>query len=234
MITECPNGDPGHIPRQGTGVGYFHKACLTRAGANMNRKINLSPRDPVPLTTEDVYRGMQEVGSYLDITMQDFRELYEHAYRIARDRILHSVTAADIMRVPVLCVGEGDGVIDVIRFLDEHGISGAPVVDAERRLIGIVSESDVVRLVGGGAATAMSLLHALLRYGCRPAAPLDVAVGAIMTRKCVAASAETPLAELLGLLQRNGINRLPVVDADGRPLGLVSRTDIINAFGVAS
>ncbi len=181
----------------------------------MNRKISLSPRDPVPLTTEDVYRGMQEVGSYLDITMQDFRELYEHAYRIARDRILHSVTAADI-------------------FLDEHGISGAPVVDAERRLIGIVSESDVVRLVGGGAVTAMSLLHALFRHGCRPAAPLDVAVGAIMTRKCVAASAETPLAELLGLLQRNGINRLPVVDADGRPLGLVSRTDIINAFGVAS
>ena len=200
----------------------------------MNRKISLSPRDPVPLTTEDVYRGMQEVGSYLDITMRDFRELYEHAYRIARDRILHSVTAADIMRVPVLCVGEGDGVIDVIRFLDEHGISGAPVVDAERRLIGIVSESDVVRLVGGGAVTAMSLLHALFRHGCRPAAPLDVAVGAIMTRKCVAASAETPLAELLGLLQRNGINRLPVVDADGRPLGLVSRTDIINAMGGAS
>lgn len=114
----------------------------------MNRKINLSPRDPVPLTTEDVYRGMQEVGSYLDITMQDFRELYEHAYRIARDRILHSVTAADIMRVPVLCVGEGDGVIDVIRFLDEHGISGAPVVDADGRPLGLVSRTDIINAFG--------------------------------------------------------------------------------------
>ncbi len=201
----------------------------------MNRKISLSPRDPVPLTMEDISRGMKEIGSYLDITMQDFRELYEHAYRIARERILHSVTAADIMRAPALCVDEGDGVLEVIRFLDEHRISGVPVVDAEGRIVGIVSERDVVRLVGDdGTVTVMSLLHALLRHGCHLAAPFDVAVGAIMTRECVTASAETPLGELLGLLQRNGINRLPILDMDGRPVGLVSRTDIINAFGVAS
>ncbi len=201
----------------------------------MNRKISLSPRDPVPLTTEDISRGMKEIGSYLDITMQDFRELYEHAYRIARNRILHSVTAADIMHAPALCVHEGDGVLEVIRFLDERHISGAPVVDREGRLAGIVSESDIVRLVGDdGAVTVMSLLHALLRHGGRPAAPLGVAVGTIMTRECVAAASETPLGELLCLLQRNGINRLPILDADGRPVGLVSRTDIINAFGVAS
>ena len=214
---------------------YSTRAAARTGVAIMNRKIALSPRDPVPLAPEDIYRGMQEVGSYLDITMQDFRELYEHAYRIARDRILSSVTAGDIMRSPALCVHEEDSVRDVVRFLDEHRISGAPVVDAENRIAGIVSESDIVGLVGDdGAVTAMHLLHLLLQQGTCSVARLDAAVGTILTRDCITAAAETPLGELLGLLQRHGINRLPILNADRQPVGLVSRTDIINAFGVAS
>ena len=53
-----------------------------------------------------------------------------------------------------------------------------------------------------------------------------------MTRECVSVGEGTPLGDMLELLRTRRINRIPVVDAGMRPVGIVSRTDIINAFGV--
>ena len=69
----------------------------------MNRNISLASRDPLPLGREDIYKGMEEIGAYLDVTPRDFQEIYAHAYKIARGRLLSSITAGDIMHVPVLC-----------------------------------------------------------------------------------------------------------------------------------
>ena len=122
----------------------------------MNRNISLASRDPLPLGREDIYKGMEEIGAYLDVTPRDFQEIYAHAYKIARGRLLSSITAGDIMHVPVLCVAEEQSVRDLVIFLDDHRISGAPVVGAEGRLSGVVSESDVVRFVGGGALSKVT------------------------------------------------------------------------------
>ena len=122
----------------------------------MNRNISLASRDPLPLGREDIYKGMEEIGAYLDVTPRDFQEIYAHAYKIARGRLLSSITAGDIMHVPVLCVAEEQSVRDLVIFLDDHRISGAPVVGAEGRLSGVVSESDIVRFVGGGALSKVT------------------------------------------------------------------------------
>ena len=199
----------------------------------MNRKISLASRDPLPLGREDIYKGMEEIGAYLDVTPRDFQEIYSHAYKIARTRLLSSITAGDIMRVPVLCVTEDQAVRDLVIFLDDHRISGAPVVGADGRISGVVSESDVVRFVGGGeTVTVMHLLHTLMREGCVSGADLETPIGTIMTRDSVTVSEDTHLADMLELLRTRRINRIPVVDAGRRPVGIVSRTDIINAFGV--
>ena len=152
----------------------------------MNRNISLASRDPLPLDREDIYKGMEEIGAYLDVTPRDFQEIYAHAYKIARGRLLSSITAGDIMHVPVLCVAEEQSVRDLVIFLDDHRISGAPVVGADGRLSGVVSESDVVRFVGGGeTVTVMHLMHTLMRQGCVSGADLEAPVGSIMTRECV-------------------------------------------------
>ena len=54
----------------------------------MNRNISLASRDPLPLGREDIYKGMEEIGAYLDVTPRDFQEIYAHAYKIARGRLL--------------------------------------------------------------------------------------------------------------------------------------------------
>ena len=199
----------------------------------MNRNISLASRDPLPLGREDIYKGMEEIGAYLGVTPRDFQEIYAHAYKIARGRLLSSITAGDIMHVPVLCVTEEQSVRDLVIFLDDHRISGAPVVDADGRLSGVISESDVVRFVGGGeTVTVMHLMHTLMRQGCVSGADLEAPVSSIMTRECVSVGEGAPLGDMLELLRTRRINRIPVVDAGMRPVGIVSRTDIINAFGV--
>ena len=151
----------------------------------MNRNISLTSRDPLPLGREDIFKGMEEIGAYLDVTPRDFQEIYAHAYKIARGRLLSSITAGDIMHVPVLCVAEEQSVRDLVIFLDDHRISGAPVVGAEGRLSGVVSESDVVRFVGGGeTVTVMHLMHTLMRQGCVSGADLEAPGGPIITPGC--------------------------------------------------
>ncbi|MFQ9491230.1 MAG: hypothetical protein ACLR0N_10145 [Bilophila wadsworthia] len=126
----------------------------------MNRNISLASRDPLPLGREDIYKGMEEIGAYLDVTPRDFQEIYAHAYKIARGRLLSSITAGDIMHVPVLCVAEEQSVRDLVIFLDDHRISGAP--GREGRPSGS-SRRYVVRFVGGGGRYCQHLMHTLMR-----------------------------------------------------------------------
>lgn len=197
----------------------------------MNRKITLHAPEPATPGTDDIFRAMKERRAYVDMTIEDFQALYAHACRIARDRLLFSVTAASVMRSPALCVRENDPISGVVAFLDRHGISGAPVLDERGRLAGIVSERDILRLLGANAETVMSLVRAVIEEECRLPERLEEAVATVMTRKVRTASPDTPLAGLADLLRRHGINRLPVLDGTGNVVGIVSRTDLVNAFG---
>lgn len=199
----------------------------------MNRSISLASRDPLPLGWEDIYEGMEKIGAYLDITPRDFREVYTHACKIVRERLPSPITAGDIIHIPVLCVAEGQSVRDLIIFLDDHRISGAPVVGTERRLPGTVSESDAVRFVGGGkTVTVVHLMHTLAWQGYVSGASLEASVDSIMTRECVSVGEGARLDDMLELLRAHQVNRIPVVDTGMQPVGIVSRAGIINTSGV--
>ena len=177
----------------------------------MNRNISLASRDPLPLGREDIYKGMEEIGAYLDVTPRDFQEIYAHAYKIARGRLLSSITAGDIMHVPVLCVAEEQSVRDLVIFLDDHRISGAPAVDADGRLSGVVSESDVVRFVGGGeTVTVMHLMHTLMRQGCVSGADLEAPVATAIALMHVTKTLHPPggATALIAVTGGEGIHQL--------------------------
>jgi CBS-domain-containing membrane protein len=102
-----------------------------------------------------------------------------------------------------------------------------PVVDAEGRVIGVVSEAD--------------LLLKEERHEGRPSGPLvdphgDTAkaqaqnAAALMTSPAVTVRPEATLTEAARLLHRRHVKRLPVVDADGRLVGIVSRADLLQVF----
>lgn len=153
---------------------------------------------------------MEEIGAYLDVTPRDFQEIYAHAYKIARGRLLSSITAGDIMHDPGAVRRRG-----AVRAGSGHLPRRSPhfrraVVGAEGRLSGVVSESDVVRFVGGGeTVTVMHLMHTLMRQGCVSGADLEAPVGSIMTRECVSVGEGAHLGDMLELLRTRRINRFP-------------------------
>jgi CBS domain-containing protein len=138
-----------------------------------------------------------------------------------------SWNVATVMTADVVTVGPGAVYKEVAERLRDHRVSAVPVVDAERRVIGVVSEADLLlkeerpdRPLGG------PLVHPhgdAARAEARNAA-------ALMTSPAVTVGPEATLTEAARLMHRRHVKRLPVVDADGRLVGIVSRADLLQVF----
>ncbi|HTV34463.1 MAG TPA: CBS domain-containing protein [Methylocella sp.] len=143
------------------------------------------------------------------------------------------MNAGDVMVHEVVTVGPDDEVSKAVQLLVDHDISALPVVDAERRVIGILSEADLLHSDRLGTEKHRSWwLEAIT-----PAAvlALDYAkshgrkVAEVMTENVISADEETSLSELAIILERNRIKRLPILK-DGRLVGIVSRSNLIQAL----
>lgn len=185
-----------------------------------------------PLSEEDILRGMEALHGFVDLTPQDFRALYANVHALAYERLLRERTAADIMTSPVATVGESSSVGECIGLLAEREISGAPVVDARGTLVGIISEKDILRLLGKRPEThLMRLIDDSTRQPLQPSPTLlQAGVATIMSTPVVAAGPETTLAELARIFGGHAINRLPVADGHGVVLGIITRADMIRAI----
>jgi CBS domain-containing protein len=142
------------------------------------------------------------------------------------------MNAGDIMVRDVVAVGPETAVREVATLMLERRISGVPVVDAERRVLGIVSEGDLIRRPEietahartgwlGMFLSAEDRARDFIKSHGRKA-------GEVMTRPAICVSPGTPLTEVVGLMERHRVKRLAVVE-HGRLAGLVTRADVLRA-----
>ncbi|MDA2806879.1 CBS domain-containing protein [Nocardiopsis suaedae] len=151
-------------------------------------------------------------------------------------------TVADVMTTAVVSVTEDSGYKQIVQALVEHGVSALPVLDAEGRVLGVVSEEDLLheefKGVGGGGDRRPPLgsrLRERLRSSAAPSAHSDedaVATTAarLMTSPAVTTRPEAPVVAAARLMARRGVKRLPVVDDGGTLVGVVSRRDLLRVF----
>lgn len=141
--------------------------------------------------------------------------------------------AADIMVRDVISVRPDDTVQNVAAILLDRRISAAPVVAADGRLVGIVSEGDLVRRAEIGTERRRSWWLDLLTAPETRAQEFikahAVKVADVMTKNVVTAAEDTSLAAVATLLERNGIKRVPIVRGD-KVVGIVSRRNLLQAF----
>jgi CBS-domain-containing membrane protein len=109
---------------------------------------NLQECAAVDISDEDVVAAMRAMRGYIDITPADFRQIYQVAYALAKERMLNALKAADIMRRPVHAIAAGADLIAAATLLAEKGVSGAPVIDGDGRIVGVLSEKDFLRKNG--------------------------------------------------------------------------------------
>lgn len=131
----------------------------------------------------------------------------------------------ELMTQQVVTASPGMSLKEAARIMVNHKISGLPVVDVTGCLIGMVSEGDVVHQES--IRRPGSSLASLFRSSPRPALSVDEA----MTTKVVTVGPDIDHAEAARIMEAREVKRLPVVDADNKLVGLISRSDLLRAFG---
>lgn len=184
------------------------------------------------LSDKDVYEAMKSVSGYLDITPEDFKEIYQRAYQHAVERLRKSVTAARIMTRAVVFVSRSTPLAETAAIMARNRVSGVPVTEGDGSVVGMISEKDfLVRLGMGEDATFMEVLARCLSSGKCPTASIQgEKAGDIMSAPVISVSEDATLADLAQILTEKGINRVPVLDTKGRLSGIVSRADLVRAM----
>jgi CBS domain-containing protein len=119
-----------------------------------------------------------------------------------------------IMTPYPLVIGVDTTLDEVAEVFAQNGISGAPVVDGHGRMVGVVSQTDLVRAAAAGSAHH----HAFDGYTARH----------VMTHQPVTARADLPLPDAVRRLEEHGVHRLVIVGDDGTtPIGIVSVSDLL-------
>ncbi|RAG86852.1 hypothetical protein DN069_04515 [Streptacidiphilus pinicola] len=122
-------------------------------------------------------------------------------------------TVADVMTHAVAAVGRDAGIDEIVETLNARRVSALPVLAGDGRVVGVVSESDVIAAELADPATASA-----------------VTAGRLMSTPAVTVHPEASLAEAASTMLKRKVKRLPVVDAEDRLSGIVSRADVLKIF----
>lgn len=142
---------------------------------------------------------------------------------------LGPMNVEDVMTREVASVGADATLKQVAELLVERGVAGVPVVDADDRVLGVVSESDIV-VKGVTRSHAGELLAQLSGRETADERRLNaVTAYEAMTEPAITIDRYSPLSEAARIMLDAGVNRLPVLDG-GRLAGIVSRADLVRAF----
>jgi CBS domain-containing protein len=144
--------------------------------------------------------------------------------------------ASDVMTRAVLTVGRGTAVAEAIRLMLDNQVSGLPVLDDRGKIVGILTEGDLLHRSETGTERHRPRWLEILMGPARMAEEYVRTHGRrveeVMTHDVVTVGEDTPLDEIVALMERHRIKRLPVVTGE-MLVGLVSRADLLRALALA-
>lgn len=149
-------------------------------------------------------------------------------------------TVADAMTPQPIAVKPQTPLNEAIALLAERRVSGLPVVDDDERLIGVISETDLMWQETGVTPPAYIMFLDSVIFLKNPATyerdlhkALGQTVGEVMSKDPVTVAPDKPLREAAQLFHERDVRRLPVVDADNHVIGILTRGDIIRAMAAS-
>ncbi|MFE1291798.1 CBS domain-containing protein [Streptomyces sp. NPDC058751] len=145
-----------------------------------------------------------------------------------------SRTVGEVMTREVVEAHRETSVKDVARLLDRHRISGLPVVDHDDKVVGVISETDLIRrqAVCSVPGRGQRLWTPTLRRSARRTAAVARATRAqeLMSTPAITVHPEQRVEDAARIMERRGVERLPVVDEEDRLIGIATRRDLLRVF----
>lgn len=192
--------------------------------------------DPVPtarlgFTPADLDAVLQRHNQVLDISRDDLEAIFlqteMHAYR----RRFGVIVCADIMSRDVVTLVFASELDEAWQLMHKHHVSALPVLNRARRVIGIVTQADFLQQLDPGEyKTVGERLRKLLRRTLGMHSVKPEVVGQIMCKEVRTVPDTTAIIELVPLMADTGLHHIPVVDHDGRFVGIVTQSDVIAAL----
>lgn len=148
------------------------------------------------------------------------------------------IFAKDIMSKEVITVHPETALLDVAKVLAEHNFDGVPVIDNENRLVGIVTEYDLINKTSAvHLPTLQVILRNLPQFKKEEAhfqeEILQLKVGDIMNKEPLTLAPDMPYDDVIKLFrEHHRVNPIPVIDKDRKVLGVISRFDVLRPFHV--
>jgi CBS domain-containing protein len=141
----------------------------------------------------------------------------------------------DVMSRKPICIPQSATMRELAELLDGNDISGAPVVDATGRLIGVVSQTDMLhRCVEGPLGSRQDSFFSALAEGAGGGTDLDIedlgVVEDFMSDEPVTATADEPVATVAARMAEERVHRVVVVDGEDQPIGIVTTLDLLKVF----
>lgn len=154
--------------------------------------------------------------------------------------LLRPFLVGEIMTRPVVTAGPDESLLEAARTMRAHHVSGLPVIDPDGRVLGVLSEKDIVAALDRqvGIGHARGILDVLLAaYEPKRHDLLDRSVAALlngrvreaMSHPAATVEEDAPLTEAWHLLRQYSVNRLPVV-RDDRLVGILTRQDVLKVL----
>jgi CBS-domain-containing membrane protein len=142
-----------------------------------------------------------------------------------------SAKVADVMTRKVIAVREGATFKEIAAKLRDEHVSAFPVIDDHSKVIGVVSEGDLIAkeaAAGDDQGYTGPLAGLLHRHELEKAR--GVTAGELMSKPPMTIGREDPVSQAAQVMYDHRVKRLPVVDTEGRLVGIVSRTDVLSVF----
>lgn len=185
------------------------------------------------LQPEDFKNALQEINSFIDVTLEDLMQINQLANKFAGLRQTEQLYVRDIMTTDVATVTAETSLRDAARILLELRISGLPVVDESNKLIGLVTEADFLSAMGiPFHHPAHNLWQTLESMFSHHPSSVNVAstVADITSQQIITLHSDNNLHDVIDSMKRNHIKRLVVTNEQQQVEGIITRSNLMKVL----
>ncbi len=212
-----------------TGRRYPHVVQPDRT--SKHNTTDVAPTERIGITPGDLDSVLTRYNQVLDISRADLESIMLQTEMQAYRRRMGEVKCSSIMSKDVISVEFGTELAEAWAQFQSHNLTALPVIDRGRRVIGIVTKADFLHHAEIELHEGLGQrLTNLLRPSQLTHTEKHEVVGQIMSKEVYTADANQSIVDLVPLMSDSEVHQMPVIDGQGRLVGMISQTDMIAAL----